>query len=553
MRRHGVEMMKKRRTIHAFGTVNAIALLCCVTFPVAAQPTSDDASAQALFRTSDACMACHNGLTTPSGEDVSIGFSWRASMMANSARDPYWHAAVRREVMDHPESQAAIEAECSRCHMPMATVAAEVAGTHGGVFQHLPVGQAADPDDILAADGVSCTVCHQIQDTNFGTQKSFNGHFSVDTASAVRPIFGPYPVDDGRATLMHSAADFRPTESTHIQRSEMCATCHTLFTHALDRDGQAIGSLPEQVPYLEWLNSAYRDTKSCQTCHMPVVNDSVPIASVVGQPRSGMSRHQFRGGNFFMMRMLNRYRAELGVEALPQELEAAARQTVEHLQSEAARVTIERAVMVDGHLQADVMVRNLAGHKLPTAYPSRRAWLHVTVRDAAGTVLFESGAFHPNGSIDANDNDADPQRYEPHYEEIRDASQVQIYEAIMHDADGRPTTGLLSGVRYAKDNRMLPLGFDREAASDDIAVHGAATTDADFGDGRDHVRYVVDVSVVDGPLTVDVALWYQPIAYRWAQNLRDYDAFETKRFTAYYESMASSSAVVLSRDSATIE
>ena len=36
-----------------------------------------------IFATSDQCVACHNGLRTASGEDVSIGASWRASMMAN--------------------------------------------------------------------------------------------------------------------------------------------------------------------------------------------------------------------------------------------------------------------------------------------------------------------------------------------------------------------------------------------------------------------------------------------------------------------------------------
>ena len=50
----------------------------------------------AVFETSDRCMACHNGLRAPSGEDVSIGAAWRSSMMANSSRDPYWQAGVRR-------------------------------------------------------------------------------------------------------------------------------------------------------------------------------------------------------------------------------------------------------------------------------------------------------------------------------------------------------------------------------------------------------------------------------------------------------------------------
>jgi hypothetical protein len=79
-----------------------------------------DKAAGAHFETSDRCFACHNGISTPSGEDISIGLSWRPTMMANSARDPYWLAGVRRETIDHPAARAAIEDECSICHMPMA-------------------------------------------------------------------------------------------------------------------------------------------------------------------------------------------------------------------------------------------------------------------------------------------------------------------------------------------------------------------------------------------------------------------------------------------------
>src|SRR5690606_14317793 len=101
------------------------------------------------------------------------------------------------------------------------------------------------------------------------------------------------------------ATAFVPTEASHLQRSELCATCHTLYTHALGAGGVGV-QLPEQVPYLEWLNSEYPGTQDCQTCHMPVVTDSTAISSVLGQMRPGFSRHVFRGGNFFMIRMLNR-------------------------------------------------------------------------------------------------------------------------------------------------------------------------------------------------------------------------------------------------------
>src|SRR6185312_9825331 len=91
-----------------------------------------------LFSTSDRCVACHNGMTTPSGEDVSIGFAWRASMMANSSRDPYWQASVRRESIDHSSMKEHIEDECSICHMPIPRYLAKLQGKKGQVFAHLP-------------------------------------------------------------------------------------------------------------------------------------------------------------------------------------------------------------------------------------------------------------------------------------------------------------------------------------------------------------------------------------------------------------------------------
>ena len=56
-------------------------------------------------------------------------------------------------------------------------------------------------------------------------------------------------------------------------------------------------------------------------------------------------------------------------------------------------------------IAVDVHVENFGGHKLPTAFPSRRAWLHVMVKDASGRLVFESGALKPDGSIAGNDND----------------------------------------------------------------------------------------------------------------------------------------------------
>src|SRR5580765_2861329 len=411
------------------------------------------------FQTSDRCVACHNGLTTPAGEDISIGVNWRTSMMGNAGRDPYWMAGVRREMVDHPTAVSVIQDECSICHMPMMRYEAKLAGGEGEAFAHLP----PDPDklgDRLADEGVSCTVCHQITETNFGKRESFVGGFRIDekTPAGARQIYGPFETDKGHTRVMHSSSAFQPKEGKHIRASELCATCHTLLTQALDAQGKVIGELPEQVPYQEWLHSDYKETRSCQSCHMPVVKEQVPITTIFGEPREGFSRHTFVGGNFFIQRMLNKYRNDLSTAAPPQEMDAAVNRTIAHLQSEAAKVEVQSLEVQNGRLTAVVSVENLGGHKLPTAYPSRRAWLHLTVRDRNGRTIFESGALNANGSIQGNDNDEDAGRFEPHYTEISRPDQVQIYETVMAGADGRLTTGLLTALRYVKDNRVLPHG-----------------------------------------------------------------------------------------------
>ena len=151
----------------------------------------------------------------------------------------------------------------------------------------------------------------------------------------------------------------------------------------------------------------------------------------------------------------------------------------------------------------------------------------------------------PDGSIAGNDNDADPGAFEPHHAEISAPDQVQIYESIIVDHADRVTTALLRGVRYAKDNRLLPDGFDKGSAPADVAVLGAAAGDPDFEAGSDTVRYRVPVGSDVSSVTVSARLLFQTIGYRWARNLADYDAFETNRFVGYYEANAAESAVVL--------
>jgi len=499
------------------------------------------------FHTSDRCVACHNGMRTKSGEDISIGFDWRASMMANSARDPYWQGSVRRESLDHPESKPVIENECSVCHMPIIHLQAQAKGRNAEIFAHLPF-NSDNKDNAAAEDGVSCSVCHQIAKEKLGTRESFNGAFAVDTPenNDERPEYGPFAIDAGHQRVMQSSTGgFLPMPGAHVRESAMCGTCHTLYTKSLGPEGKEIATFPEQMPFLEWLHSDYPNRSSCQSCHMPEVRERVPVTALFGQPREGMHRHEFVAANFFMQRMLNNYRNDLSIAALPQELTTAANKTVTFLQTQSARVSIRNLESTSGGLSMEVFVENLSGHKLPTAYPSRRVWLHLVVRDRNGQAVFESGGLNPDGSIKGNHNDSDPLQFEPHYREIKSPEQVQIYEPILKDSAGHVTTGLLSAVGYLKDNRLLPSGFNKQNAEKDIAVTGEAADDPNFTDKGSVVRYSVSTGNAAGPFHVQAELWYQPIGFRWAHNLAPYTAEEPQRFVSYYESMSSSTAVVL--------
>jgi len=351
---------------------------------------------------------------------------------------------------------------------------------------------------------------------------------------------------------MHSStATYFPTRGDHIRDAGLCGSCHTLITSALGSKGEKLAKFPEQMPFQEWQHSDYATKQTCQDCHMPVVNEAVAVTALYGQPREGMHRHVFVGSNFVVEGMLQDHRDELATEAQPEEMDAAMKRTTEFLKTQAAKVTITRMDATPNRLAIDVHVENLGGHKLPTAYPSRRAWLHFVVKDGNGHVVFESGALNPDGSIVGNDNDEDPLKFEPHYREITSAQQVEIYEPILKDSEGKVTTGLLHAVGYLKDNRLLPHGFDKATAEKDIAVTGDAANDPGFTDTGSSVRYVVSTGNATGPFKVEAELWFQPIGFRWAHNLAPYKAEEPQRMVRYYEAAARKSATMLAKAEAT--
>lgn len=509
-----------------------------------------------LFSTAAICAECHSDLTDQAGNDVSIDKHWRSTMMAQSARDPYFRARLSAEIARNPSHAEAIQAKCAACHTGMARTQAiedqlQVTLFDGGLLD------PAHPLHETAIDGVSCTLCHQIQNVGLGSATTFSGNYKIDTTTA-RPdrlIFGPF--FNPQTQLMQAASGFKPARGTQVAEAGLCASCHTLFTTCLDDAGNAVAEFPEQAPFLEWLHSDFGRGAgpTCQGCHMPEADGSVVVSTLpeTGLPaHSPFGQHHFVGGNTFMLSLLRLNAAALGVPASDAELQATFNRTLAQLQSRSANVTVLSAQATGDALEVQLEVANRAGHKLPTGYPARRAWLHVVVADGSGNVVFESGAADARGVIAGDDAAADPLAFEPHHELITSADQVQIYQAVMGDHQGQVTHTLMRACSHLKDNRLLPAGFDKATAATDIAVVGAAADDLGFAGGQHRLTYRVPLAGAVGPFVVSADLLYDSVPPTTVDDLRSVDTPEVNVFLAMYDA-APYAPVVLAGDRRTVE
>ena len=264
-----------------------------------------------------------------------------------------------------------------------------------------------------------------------------------------------------------------------------------------------------------------------------VIISNTPRDGLTG--RSPFFQHHFVGGNSFMLKILKAHIGELGLTASAENFDDTIARTENQLRNLTANLSLESVDVLDGSLMAAVQVTNLAGHKFPTGYPSRRTWIHLTVTEVDGQVLFESGQPQADGRIAGNDADVDAASFEPHYDVISHSDEVQIYEAIMQDGDGQVTYTALRAADYAKDNRVLPTGFDKATADADIAVYGGAGADENFVGGSDQVTYMIDLPIGTVPYMVTAELLYSSVSYRFMQDLRRDSDPVIDRFAGYFD------------------
>ena len=260
---------------------------------------------------------------------------------------------------------------------------------------------------------------------------------------------------------MKSVTGFVQAEAPHIRQSELCASCHTLITQAFGPNGEVIGSLPEQMNYQEWQHSAFnKEERSCQSCHMPAAPGPVRASSVLGDARDTDGPARVR-----------RWERVHGPDAEPVPHRArrhgaalrARGHRPSHDPSAAAGHGYARRLHAGTDRERTALQRRRPEPDRPQVPDRLPVPSHVAARHRARRARHaRSSNLAPStrtGAIRGNDNDADPKRFEPHYEEITRPDQVQIYEPILGDRTGVPTTGLLTATQYLKDNRLLPRGL----------------------------------------------------------------------------------------------
>ena len=541
------------------------------------------------FTNAVTCTDCHRASTdndpniqavmryplSDTGADVSPGEGWSHSMMAHSFDDPYFQAVMQEEAHIFNSLAGLVEDTCLTCHAPMGRTHAHLSDPTLLSTENCPLPDgcyrlAQAETEMHAREGVSCTLCHQIQDSNMGEDISFSGGYVIDANAAL--IFGPFQNPHrGGARVMEQISGYTPQFGNHMGRSTLCASCHTLFTPTIDvNTSQPTGKMfLEQGPFLEWQNSIFATgnstAKECQDCHMANPDSDYqtrislrPNGSVneVWPERQPFFQHTQSGGNTYMLQVLKTFRSTLGIEASTTE-EGFDRQIARTraLLSTAADLSIDSVNKQNGRLDIDLTIHNYTGHKLPSAFPSRRLWIHLRVTSNSGQLLFESGAPSEDGRISTDDNNASERCLaivkeegfsnegcvEPHRNIVTSPLQIPIYESVLADTNGHVTHVLLHADSYLKDNRIPPQGFLAAEQNPDTAVVGVAL-DTDFnyanateGSGTDTVHYAIEVKDGPGAVKIEARLLYQTVRPSFVHGLHSGELPGVKRFKTMHD------------------
>ncbi|ALG69415.2 cytochrome c family protein [Beggiatoa leptomitoformis] len=309
-------MLRTRLTILYQLVIKGGVLLFCLFGPtnIHATPTTLDPHQLSTA----ICGACHQDIFA----------QWQSSMHAQSTAlsDPV-HGGIYKEVVGSPTTEGitlkGAYPVCLNCHAPNAALVTKT-----------------KLDDANYHEGVSCVTCH--------TAKHFKGIF--DDKGAV--LFGIQTYLLSNTHLQSPSGRYLAPEldATHpfpmepnqtmLRTSQVCVGCHSQF--------HVLASEPNTQP-----------TPTCQSCHMPKINES--------------THHAIAGGH--------------------------------------SEVMIKRAVIVTLETQAEgktlktqVHLQNILPHYFPDGSPLRNAYLKLTAYSKEGQLVWHNFQSFP--PVDTDDPQA---------------------------------------------------------------------------------------------------------------------------------------------------
>jgi hypothetical protein len=532
---------------------------------------------------------------------------WKASPMGMAGRDPIFFSQLQSETNNLPELTDCIENTCLHCHGVMGQRQFALDNQEGGndACKGKELFAVQPPDEVpfgdtpytrdkvaqwpgsennedqlygaLSRDGISCTVCHRISETDLGDISSFTGNFVTGPADE---LYGPYENVTIVQKPMQNALGITPLFGEQTQTSDLCGSCHNILLPQVDNDEKVVGHSFEQTTHLEWVNSDFAATGepgflSCQNCHMPThykgqelnfeianiesnefapTTNRLPDEDITLTERDIFPRHSLNGLNIFIIQMFQQFPVLLGFRqidymtgtAIVPPLITGSNTMIETATNDTASIEIESLqINNEGMLEANIKVVNKVGHYLPSGVGFRRVFIEFLVRDSENNILWASGMTNSIGAIlnGITDEVLESEQpvvfpdtpFQPHYQVIDNEDQVQIYQELIKDSDGILTTSFLRRIEDVKDNRLRPKGYDPEffntfdspfiqALSE---THGEAANDPYYTDpeltGADIITYIANLGdQIENADNIQITLFNQSIPpFYLQQRFRD--------------------------------
>ena len=273
---------------------------------------------------------------------------------------------------------------------------------------------------------------------------------------------------------------------------------------------------------------------------MPQLQDEIIISANYQflTPKSPFGLHELAGANVTMLKLLKENREKLGIDAQAEHFDSTIAATLRMLQHKTLDLTLKADDVNGDSMDFSLRLLNKAGHKFPSGYPARRAWIEFEVKNEAGQTIFHSGK--PNADYSLPDEDPN---FEPHFNTINSPNQVQIYELVPGDVNGNFTNVLERGFMPLKDNRLTPQGFKTTDPVYDTTRIANIGQDPDFnrnidgseGSGADILHFRLPNNGYNGRLSVSARVWYQSLPPKWMAPMFAFSSPEIDTFRTMFD------------------